>query len=116
VTGPGISVPNPLRRNIIWHSRSFYFDAGATPNLQPTPAPLGPYWDLSPGLVCTPNCVLSGGPTPTFVSPYLNTLFTAAAADEGGNFVQLLFTPLGRTGNYTGTTGAAGASGAVGTP
>ena len=119
VSGQAASVPAPLSRNIIWHSRSYYWDAAATPNLQPTPSPpatLGQYWDLSPGLVCTPNCVLSGGTPPTFVSPYLNNLFTAAAADEGGNFVQILFTPLGRTGNYTGTTGQAGASGAVGVP
>ncbi len=35
-----------------------------------------------------------------FVDPYFTTLVTAAAADEGGNFVQIYPTPLGLTGDY----------------
>jgi hypothetical protein len=35
-----------------------------------------------------------------FVDDYFNTLITAAAADEGGNFVQVYYTPLGLTGDY----------------
>jgi hypothetical protein len=37
---------------------------------------------------------------PQFVSPYFNSLVTAAAADEGGNFVQVYYTPLRLTGDY----------------
>jgi hypothetical protein len=35
-----------------------------------------------------------------FIDDYFNTLITAAAADEGGNFVQVYYTPLGLTGDY----------------
>jgi large repetitive protein len=113
-SGQASSVPVDLSRNIVWHSRSFYWDPAATPNLQPNPA--GPYQDLSPGLTCT-ECFLSANGDPQFVSPYVNAIVTAAAADEGGNFVQVLFTPLARTGNYTATAaGPAGASGPIGVP
>jgi hypothetical protein len=113
-TGQASSVPVDLSRNIVWHSRSFYWDAAATPNLQPG-SPL--YRDLSPGLVCAPSCFLSTNGDPGFTSPYQNSLTTAAAADEGGNFVQVLFTPLGRTGNYAASApGGAGPSGPVGVP
>ena len=47
----------------------------------------------------------------------MNDLATAAAADEGGNFVQVLFTPLSRTGNYAATgAGLAGSTPPVGVP
>jgi hypothetical protein len=109
-TGQSASVPAELSRNIVWHSRSYFWDAAATPNLQAaTPF----FRDLSPGLVCTPFCVLSGGAAPAFPAPYVNALTTAAAADEGGNFVQVLFTPLGKTGNY-GVGGPSGAGPAAG--
>jgi hypothetical protein len=105
-----------LRRNILWQNRSYYWDGSLTPALRPNPA--GPYWDL--GVVgvaacLTPNqsiltlatfagCNYAGSNNqfadPLFLSPYFNVLTTAAAADEGGNFVQVYFTPLGLTGNY----------------
>jgi hypothetical protein len=114
-TGDASSVPAELSRNIVWHSRPYTWDAAATPNLQPA---FPPYSDLSSGLVCSPGCFLSTNGDPGFVSPYVNSLVSAAAADEGGNFVQVLFTPLGRTGDYTatGTAAGAGPSDAVGTP
>ena len=46
-SGQSSSIPAALSLDIVWHSRSFYWDAAATPNLQPDPA--GPYRDLSPG-------------------------------------------------------------------
>jgi large repetitive protein len=114
VSGQASSVANPLRQNVVWHNRSFYWDANASPMLQPNPA--GPYADLSPGLVCT-QCFLSANGNLDFASPYLNALLTAAAADEGGNFVQVVFTPLQRTGSYAVSgTGGAGANVAVGVP
>jgi hypothetical protein len=113
-SGQASSVPAPLSQNIVWHSRSFYWNPAATPNLQPNPTQQ--YWDLSPGLTCS-QCFLSSNGDPQFVSPYVNALVTAAAADEGGNFVQVLFTPLVRTGNYTtNAAGGAGASGPIGVP
>jgi hypothetical protein len=113
-SGQASSVPAPLSQNIVWHSRSFYWNPAATPNLQPNPTQQ--YWDLSPGLTCS-QCFLSSNGDPQFVSPYVNALVTAAAADEGGNFVQVMFTPLVRTGNYTANAaGGAGASGPIGVP
>jgi large repetitive protein len=113
------SLAPTLRRNIVWHSRSFLWNAAATPNLQGNPA--GLYQDLTPGLTCT-ECFLSVNGTPAFASPYVNSLTTAAAADEGGNFVQVLFTPLGRTGSYALTSPLpapftnTGATGLIGVP
>jgi hypothetical protein len=50
------------------------------------------------------NCNYTGNNNialnPLFQSPYFNRLTTAAAADEGGNFVQVYMTPLTLTGDY----------------
>ncbi len=101
LTGGTISVPVSLSRNILWENRSWFWDPDFSPDLQVF---FPPYLDLTAGLVCAPSCYLSGSPNP-FVAPYANTLTTAAAADEGGNFVQVYYTPLGRTGNYTNPAG-----------
>jgi len=37
---------------------------------------------------------------PGFIAPYFNILRAAAAADEGGNFVQVYYTPLSPIGDY----------------
>jgi hypothetical protein len=34
------------------------------------------------------------------VGPYFNDLLASTAADEGGNSVQVYYTPLGKTGDY----------------
>jgi hypothetical protein len=115
--GPAYSRPEALRRNIFWHNRSFFWDDNTAPALQPNTN--GLYWDLgvvgagsaclSPSqsilsLATQHGCTYTGFNNqfadPLFISPYLNVLTTAAAADEGGNFVQVYYTPLGLTGNY----------------
>jgi hypothetical protein len=115
--GPAYSQPLALRRNIFWQNRSYFWDDNTAPALQPNPN--GLYWDIGvvgvAGACLTPNqsiltaalafgCDYTGSnnqfANPLFVSPYFNVLTTAAAADEGGNFVQVYFTPLGLTGNY----------------
>jgi hypothetical protein len=118
---PAYSRPLALRRNIIWDNHSYYWDDDTAPALLPNPA--GEHWDIGvvgvPGACLTPNQSIMTEPTPgadpsgcsysgsnnqftdpLFMSAYINSLTTAAAADEGGNFVQVYFTPLGLTGNY----------------
>jgi hypothetical protein len=115
--GPVFSQPVMLRRNIFWQNRSFFWSAATAPALQPNPA--GPYWDLGvagvAGACLSPTqsiltasvvagCNYTGSfnqfANPQFVNPYLNALTTASAADEGGNFVQVYYTPLRLMGNY----------------
>jgi hypothetical protein len=121
-TGPDFTRPRQFRKNIIWHNRTYYYDSTQATNglggLVPRAvADGGPYWDL--GVLDTGNPAgtqlvprqsfltdatgflgsnLDGDPL--FVDPYVNTLQAATAADEGGNFVQFFFTPLGLTGDY----------------
>jgi hypothetical protein len=114
----GYSEPLALRRNIVWHNRSYFWSQATAPVLQPNPT--GLYSDL--GVVGTAACLsptqsILSAPVmagcnyttstgsnrfadPLFISPYFNVLTTAAAADEGGNFVQVYFTPLRLRGNY----------------
>ena len=115
---------NPvLLNNIIWHNRSFYNNAslnGGAGGLAADPA--GPYWDLAvinavgapPEL--NPDASLlsaynSHGKNyndgsnligdPDFVLGYVNSLQSASIIDEGGNNINLLFTPLDPSaGNY----------------
>ncbi len=106
VGGAAFSQPAQLRKNIIYRNRSYFWQATA-PNLQQNPA--GLYQNL--GVLGTLGTINNGAaqqnytnnvaaPNTLFIAPYLNTLTTAAAADEGGNFVQVYYTPLGLTGNY----------------
>jgi hypothetical protein len=124
--GTTYSVPAPLRRNIVYQNRSWFFQPAGAGSLAANPGDA--FWDL--GVVGTgtasclnptqglttgtdPRWTPAGGSgtcnytagsslygDPLFVSPYFNTLTAAAAADEGGNFVQVYYTPLGRTGDY----------------
>ena len=109
---------NPvLRNNIVWQNRSFYDNTSlnnGAGGLAPNPA--GAYWDLAILNVtgATPalnpdDCILSSltGPgganyndgtniaaNPAFVLSYLNNLRIATIVDEGGNNINVLFTPL----------------------
>ena len=110
LTGLTISVPETLSRNILWRNRPWFWDPLLAPDLQ---AAFPPYRDLTAGLVCTPFCIRSSAPDP-FTSSYVNTLTTAAAADEGGNFVQVYYTPLRRNGDYSDNSDESGPNGGVG--
>jgi hypothetical protein len=122
-SAPTYSVPSALRRNILYQNRSFFWDANLHPDLQPNPDE-GGYWDLGVLDTTTPQCLVptqslltdlsvthaatscnytgnnNQAGDPDFVSSYFNVLTTAAAADEGGNFVQLYYTPLFVSGDY----------------
>jgi hypothetical protein len=119
VDGSGRGFPNPtLHDNIIWHNRSFFYDpalfgtggGGVTPNLS------GPYWDIGVlGTITVETmdpqyCLLTDltgfdlatniSADPDFLSEYFNTIITAAEPQEGGNFVDVSFSPLTKTGDY----------------
>lgn len=100
-----------LLDSIIWRNRSFSWDATANGNqgglVPPAASPV--YRDLLvTGIAPVPlmgplNCVLTDttgySPTnsasdPLFAAGYVNTLFGAAVADEGGNAISVRFTPL----------------------
>ena len=130
ITLPGEpNYSNPvLLNNIIYNNRSFFNDAslnGGAGGLAPNPS--GPYWDLavinavgSPPALNPDDCILSAltGPNgenyddstnfvadPGFVLNYVNTLQTATVIDEGGNNINVLFSPLNpAAGNYHITT------------
>ena len=96
-TGQASSVPAELSRNIVW-------PAGRTSGRGGDPEPAAGHPVLPrpvAGAHLHAVCFLSANGDPGSSPPYVNALHTAAAADEGGNFVQVLFTPLARTGNYT---------------
>lgn len=122
---PAFSAPVALRRNIVSENRSFFYDNNADPGMQLQLNPNGDFWDLGVTGTGAADCldprqaVLSDLMPATdpagcnyagfnnfvimpvgFEDPYFNTLTTAAAADEGGNFVQVYYTPLGVTGDY----------------
>ena len=119
ITRPGEpTYSNPqLKNNIVWHNRSFFNDAslnGGAGGLAPNPS--GQYWDLGVlNAVGTPPAlnpdfsILSAltGPNgenyndgsnfaanPSFVLNYSNVLQSATVVDEGGNNINVLFTPL----------------------
>ncbi len=116
---------NPvLLNNIIWHNRSFFNDAslnGGAGGLAADPA--GPYWDLgvintvgTPPALNPDDTILSvltshginyadgtniASTNPGFVLSYSNTLSSATVIDEGGNNINVRFTPLDPVaGNY----------------
>jgi hypothetical protein len=101
---------NPvLYNNILWHNSSFYFDQNVNSGLGGLLAnPTTPYWDLTvqgtpnPEQMDPRNCILTDNTgydlsnimaDPLFVSEYLNTLRTVQVAQEGGNFVSVVFSP-----------------------
>jgi len=110
---------NPvLYNNILWHNSSFYFDQTVNSGLGGLLAnPTTPYWDLTVQGTLNPeqmdprNCLLTDNTgydlsnimaDPLFVSEYLNTLRTVQVAQEGGNFVNVVFSPSDLTlkGDY----------------
>ncbi len=126
IVGPGFSNPT-LVNNIIRNNRSFYWSAtanGGVGGLLPDPAsPV--YNDLAvlggAGALNPQSCVLTDATPypgnfdfdPVFASPYFNgpssltaipedptPLDTAAAVDEGGNFIDARFGPLQPVGDY----------------
>ncbi|RJQ80852.1 MAG: hypothetical protein C4519_09470 [Desulfobacteraceae bacterium] len=120
-TGPfyrGFSNPQ-LVNNIIWHNRSFYFEldlAGNTGTLLASPVPYNDLAVLPPGAgalaprFCLLTTSMDGNISgdPHFVYEYFNgglgyifgmpeatvNFSVAAAVDEGGNFIDLRFSPL----------------------
>ena len=116
---------NPvLQNNILWHNRSFFNDASLNAGAGGLAAnPAGPYWDLGViDMVGTPPAlnpdysILSSltGPNgenyddgfnqefdPTFILGYSNNLESATVADEGGNAINVRFSPLDQNaGDY----------------
>lgn len=122
---------NPvLLNNIIWRNRSFYNDAAANNGAGGLAAnPAAPYWDLgvvnavgTPPALNPDDSILTSltGPygenyndgtnfttaTPGFLSGangegYVNALSIATVIDEGGNNINVKFTPLDpAAGNY----------------
>ena len=81
-----------------------------------TPNPSRPYWDL--GVLDTITvetmdpqyCLLTDitdfdpatniSADPNFISEYFNTIKTASEPTEGGNFIDVTFKPLTKTGDY----------------
>ena len=113
---------NPVLDNdIIYQNRSFFWQINPTTgvgSLQPSAAPWN-YSDLAiigaAGAFNPRNCILTtDGVDPGFVSGWFNgpsglpiipentTPLTAAAADEGGNFIDVRFGPLTRINPGTG--------------
>ncbi|MHC4719828.1 MAG: hypothetical protein ACYSYT_05055, partial [Planctomycetota bacterium] len=122
--GPEFSdFSNPiLEDNILWHNRSFYWDAnlGAGAGALVPNADM-PHWDLAVVGTTTSEymepsyCVLStltdstgadydDGTNlvvdPLFFSEYSNEIVTTVAADEGGNFIGVRPKPLKPAGDY----------------
>jgi hypothetical protein len=119
-----------LQNNIIWHNTSFFYDPDPNDPLSGLfPLSPSPYWDLQvfnsavvpdpipAGVVLHPvNCALTSllGPDgvdytgngnlevvdPLFAADFVYTLQTAAAPGEGGNTVQVTFTPIEPRGDY----------------
>ena len=107
-TYPDLTIAN----NIIWHNNSWFFNGTTTGpagdiqgSLEPNPA--GDYWDvglfgsttdsLSPvGGILSPGHGYPGNldDDPLFVFEYLNTIEAATVIDEGGNNINMRFTPL----------------------
>jgi len=122
-TASGEPFSSPLlSNNIVYHNRSFFRDATANGGLGALfPAPdhssgsytAAEFWDLgvngTAGTLNPDSCLLTSlsGPfgedyndgsnvvgDPVFSAGYFNTLLTAGAADEGGNFINVYPSPL----------------------
>ncbi len=91
--------------NIIWQNRSFHFEITDATTFGLV---LDGFRDLGPDTLPTTNCLLTGDPDPSFVAPYFNnprgttilqpefTVIPSAvpAFDEGGNFIDVRYSPL----------------------
>jgi hypothetical protein len=123
-TLPESAYSNPqLVNNIIWQNRSWYNDASLNAGAGGLAVnPAGPYWDIHVlGSVANTDphlnpdyCILTsltnpatgydytegGADTtnsqadPGFMGPYFNTLESTTVVDEGGNAINIRFTPL----------------------
>jgi hypothetical protein len=110
---------NPLiHDSIIWHNRSFFYDPllFGTDGGGVTLSATRPFWDLAvlgtaaPGFLDPRYCditdindfdpVTNISADPDFISEYFNTFQTAAEPTEGGNFIDVTFRPLTKTGDY----------------
>src|SRR5690606_25574626 len=119
---PGFSQPRSLRNNIIYNNRAFYWSIDplgvgsliytgiSDPALLETPAAeiLNPRFSLLTDTTGYHGSNVEGpaNPAQLFEIPYFNgssgltampedsTPLTAAATDEGGNFIDIRFTPL----------------------
>lgn len=104
LTMEDFTLPGSFGRNIVWENRSFNWDQATAPDLVPNMAPwvFDDYSDELDG-ECSPQCFETGDgdPFPNVPGEYFNVLTTAAAPDEAGNFVEVLYTPLGQVGDYT---------------
>jgi hypothetical protein len=105
----GFSNPYSFTSNIIWHNRSFYFENGvglvpAVPlynDLAVLPATLGRMDPRNSILTnVTGYHVSNFAKNPVFASQVIYTPETATAFDEGGNFIDVRFSPLTLAGNY----------------
>jgi hypothetical protein len=94
-----------LQDNIFWHNGSYYRDASLNGGIGGLV--WNDYWDLDvsgdTGTLNPEYCILTDttgyGVTnlssdPLFVLEYTNTILSSAAGDEGGNFVNVIHTPL----------------------
>jgi parallel beta-helix repeat protein len=112
---------NPtLENNIIWNNRSYLRDATLNGGLGDLV--FDSFWDVqvtgtpTPELLDPQFCILTDGTgynannivsDPLVVSEYVNTLFSAGAGDEGGNFINVTPSPLGLdNGDYHITSGS----------
>jgi hypothetical protein len=112
---------NPVMSNdIIWHNRSFYWDATANNSMGALlPSPSTPdYWDMAvygtatTQLLSPKNSILTTGvgavadasnligSDPLFISPYLNVYLATSKGAALGNFVVATFAQNGLRGDY----------------
>lgn len=119
-----------LQDDIVWHNRSYYWDASLNNNLGGlvsiadilTNTKKTPYWDmavygmptitlmsptyslLTDGIGAVPDASnllgLTAGVDPQFVAPYLNVYEATSKGAALGNFVTATFTPNGLRGDY----------------
>ena len=93
------SPPSPIRTcstTSSGNNSSWYYDGTGVGELLPNPA--GDFWDVgvvnSTALLDPQNSILSGMTDPLFVSEYVNIIEATKIIDEGGNNINMRFTPL----------------------
>jgi hypothetical protein len=120
-----------LVNNIIWHNRSFYWDAaqnGGQGGLVADTGHAGGFWDLQvfgiTGQMSPTNCLLTDttgydpsniSVPPVFITPFLNNLITAIVLDEGGNSISVRYTPNRNTDYHISSANNGGSSAVLAT-